>query len=109
MTDVDEQLAIQLSRGQVIPFVGAGVSMSLGLPSYASLIQELGGQLGFDGAIFDQLGDYLTLAEFYHLRKSGLIELQKHTRKVEEDAEGGACVTRPQSYRGIALQAHLHD
>jgi NAD-dependent SIR2 family protein deacetylase len=77
MTDVDEKLAIQLARGQVIPFVGAGVSMSLGLPSYASLIQELGGQLGFDGAIFDQLGDYLTLAEFYHLRKSGLSELQK--------------------------------
>ena len=76
MTDASEQLATQLARGQVIPFVGAGVSMSLGLPSYASLIQELGEQVGFDGAIFKELGDYLTLAEFYHLRKSGLLELQ---------------------------------
>lgn len=81
MKDVQEELAIQLARGQVIPFVGAGVSMSLGLPSYGSLIQELGDHIGFDGAIFEQLGDYLTLAEFYHLRKNGLQELQAHLRK----------------------------
>ncbi len=81
MKDAQEELAIQLARGQVIPFVGAGVSMSLGLPSYGALIQELGGHIGFDGAIFEQLGDYLTLAEFYHLRKSGLLELQAHLRE----------------------------
>jgi len=81
MKDAQEELAIQLARGQVIPFVGAGVSMSLGLPSYGALIQELGGHIGFDGAIFEQLGDYLTLAEFYHLRKSGLLELQAYLRE----------------------------
>ena len=76
MSLVPSDLAIQLSRGQVIPFVGAGVSMSLGLPSYAALIRELGGHVEFDGAIFEQLGDYLTLAEFYSLQKNGLSELQ---------------------------------
>ena len=76
MSFVPPDLAIQLSRGQVIPFVGAGVSMSLGLPSYAALIRELGDHVEFDGAIFEQLGDYLTLAEFYSLQKNGLSELQ---------------------------------
>jgi hypothetical protein len=89
MRDVRDELAHQLVKGQVIPFVGAGVSMSLGLPSYGALIQELGSHIGFDGAIFEQLGDYLTLAEFYHLRKSGLHELQAHLRdkwrKTERD------------------------
>ncbi|MBN9409429.1 MAG: SIR2 family protein [Burkholderiales bacterium] len=81
MTTIEDELAAQLARGQIVPFVGAGVSMSLGLPSYASLIQELGNDLGFDGLIFEQLGDYLTLAEFYHLRKSGLKDLQNHLRE----------------------------
>jgi len=27
MTDASEQLALQLARGQVIPFIGAGVSI----------------------------------------------------------------------------------
>jgi NAD-dependent SIR2 family protein deacetylase len=71
-------LAAALARGQVIPFVGAGVSMALGLPSYAALIRELGDHVGFDGPIFEGLGDYLTLAEYYHLEKSGLLELQRH-------------------------------
>jgi hypothetical protein len=72
------ELAQKFAKGQVILFVGAGVSMSLGLPSYSALIRELGGHLGFDGPIFEGFGDYLTLAEYYHLKKSGLKELQRH-------------------------------
>ena len=78
MTPAFEDLAIRLANGQVIPFVGAGVSMALGLPSYAELIRELGDHVGFDGEIFEGLGDYLTLAEYYHLEKSGLLALQRH-------------------------------
>jgi len=78
MTPAIEDLATRLAKGQVIPFVGAGVSMALGLPSYAALIRELGDHVGFDGPIFEGLGDYLTLAEYYHLEKSGLLELQRH-------------------------------
>ena len=88
MKDVQEELAVQLARGQVIPFIGAGVSMSLKLPSYGSLIQELGGHIGFDGAIFEQLGDYLTLAEFYHLRKSGRARLVPMIDDLPLEADG---------------------
>lgn len=78
MTPEMEGLASRLAKGQVIPFVGAGVSMALGLPSYAALIRELGDHVGFDGPIFEGLGDYLTLAEYYHLEKNGLLELQRY-------------------------------
>lgn len=78
MTAVIDELAASLAGGQVIPFVGAGVSMALGLPSYAALIRELADHLGFDGPVFEGFGDYLTLAEYYHLEKSGLLELQRH-------------------------------
>ena len=77
MTPATEGLAARLAKGQVIPFVGAGVSMALGLPSYAALIRELGDHVGFDGPIFEGFGDYLTLAEYYHLEKSGLLEMQR--------------------------------
>lgn len=78
MSMVPPHLAQQLARGQVILFVGAGVSMALNLPSYSTLIREIGDHVGFDGPIFEGMGDYLTLAEYYHLKRDGLKELQRH-------------------------------
>ena len=78
MSAIPQDLARNLARGQVVLFVGAGVSMSLNLPSYSALIRDIGEQVGFDGQIFEGFGDYLTLAEYYHLRKSGLQELQRY-------------------------------
>lgn len=78
MIIVPSDLARKLAHGQVILFVGAGVSMSLNLPSYSALIRDIGDHVGFDGSIFEGLGDYLTLAEYYHLRKHGLQELQRY-------------------------------
>lgn len=95
MSTIPDELASSLARQQVILFVGAGVSMSLGLPSYSALIRELGGHLDFDGPIFEGLGDYLTLAEYYHLKKSGLKELQRHLQSkwdVSEKEVGASSV-----------------
>jgi hypothetical protein len=92
---VPAELASSLARGQVILFVGAGVSMSLGLPSYSALIREIGGHLDFDGPIFEGFGDYLTLAEYYHLKKSGLKDLQRHlqsTWDLSEEKVGASAV-----------------
>lgn len=81
MNAIPLELVERLSKHQVILFVGAGVSMSLNLPSYSELIREIGDSVGFDGEIFEGFGDYLTLAEYYYSQKSGLHELQSHLRK----------------------------
>lgn len=77
MSNAPSELAQRIASRQVILFVGAGVSMALRLPSYSALIREIGDHLGFDGPIFEGMGDYLTLAEYYHLQKGGLKELQR--------------------------------
>ncbi len=46
MTDIPDDLVGRLASKQLILFVGAGVSMALGLPSYAQLIREIGEQVG---------------------------------------------------------------
>lgn len=57
---------------QLILFVGAGVSMSLGLPSWHDLVSKIGTELGFDSDVFQTRGDYLSLAEYYMIKKSSI-------------------------------------
>lgn len=73
---MDEELVQAVKGRDAILFVGAGISRSLGLPSFAELIGELASDLGYDEEVFEQLGDHPTLAEFYRLEKRGLGELR---------------------------------
>ncbi len=57
---------------EIILFVGAGVSMNLGLPSWEDLMRKMGEDLGFPPDQFIGLGHYLALAEFYRLRQGNL-------------------------------------
>jgi hypothetical protein len=66
-----------MSDPKIIPqdtilFVGAGLSMSLGLPSWSELIGDIGVELGYDPDIFRGLSGPLALAEYYEITKGSL-------------------------------------
>lgn len=71
-----EALIEAVRSRQVILFVGAGVSMNLGLPSWSALIEEIATQLDYDPEVFMGHGDFLSLAEYYELRKTSIGSLR---------------------------------
>jgi NAD-dependent SIR2 family protein deacetylase len=62
-----EQLLSAYKKGNVILFVGAGVSMNLGLPSWSELINHISVELGYDPDIYRTFGNDLALAEYYRI------------------------------------------
>jgi hypothetical protein len=52
-------------EGRLIPFIGAGYSTPLRLPSWADLIHVLGRELGFEPELFELHGDYAQLAGYF--------------------------------------------
>ena len=58
---VDELHTLRELRndGKLIPFVGAGLSRPLGLPSWSELIDLIAVQLGYDPAVFKVNGSDL--------------------------------------------------
>jgi len=65
-----------IDPSETVLFVGAGLSMHLGLPSWSSLMKEIGTELDFDPDIFLGLGDYLALAEYYEITKGHIGSLR---------------------------------
>ena len=65
---MDQLIQAYRSR-RLILFVGAGVSMGLGLPSWRQLVDHMANELGFDPDIYRTFGSDLTLAEFYRISK----------------------------------------
>lgn len=64
-----DQLIQAYRSKRLILFVGAGVSMGLGLPSWRQLVNHMAKELGFDPDIYRTFGSDLTLAEFYRISK----------------------------------------
>lgn len=71
-----EELRTSIKNGNVILFVGAGVSATLGLPNWSQLISHISAELGYDERIFNLYGDSLELAEFYEINKGHIGELR---------------------------------
>lgn len=71
-----EELRTSIKDGNVILFVGAGISATLGLPNWSELISYISSELGYDERIFKQYGDNLILAEFYKVNKGHIGELR---------------------------------
>lgn len=68
-----EQLAQAIRQENAILFVGAGVSASLGLPTWDDLIGKMADDLGYNREVFLTLGNHLTLGEFYRLQMNDRI------------------------------------
>lgn len=69
---ISHELSKAIRDRTVILFVGAGVSMNLGLPSFPGLIEHVAQELGYDPQIYSVQGDYLALAEYYRIVKGNI-------------------------------------
>jgi hypothetical protein len=76
---------------RLILFVGAGVSMALGLPSWSQLVAHMAEELGYDAEVFRTYGSDLALAEFYRITKGRMgpmrswMDREWHARSVSTD------------------------
>lgn len=59
-----DELAKLLIEKKVMLFIGAGISASLGLPTWNGLMRELGKKEGFEEELFQCHGDNMLLAEY---------------------------------------------
>lgn len=67
-----DSLRMLLKAGKLIPFVGAGLSKNLGLPSFAELIDKIAVELGYDPDVFRLNGNNLQLAGYYVATKGSI-------------------------------------
>ena len=68
-----EDLVSAIRDRRAILFAGAGVSMTVGLPSWSTLIAQMALELGLDPKIAEDPGtNYFTLAEYYRLTKGSI-------------------------------------
>jgi hypothetical protein len=70
---VYEDLAHAIRNRQAVLFAGAGVSMTVGLPSWRTLIEHIGQELNLDPELIGSPDlNYLTLAEYYRIREGSI-------------------------------------
>jgi hypothetical protein len=73
-----EELSQSIKERRAILFVGAGVSMSVGLPSWQKLIDHMAAELGLGREASEgHDASYQTLAEYYRLKKGSIDPLRQ--------------------------------
>ena len=70
-TDITDLRNLRMDR-KLIPFVGAGLSMPLGLPSFSKLLDIIAEQLDYDPEVFKLSGSEFQLAEYYVVMKGSI-------------------------------------
>jgi hypothetical protein len=74
---VIEDLVTAIRNRQAILFAGAGVSMTVGLPSWRTLVEHIADELGIAReAVASADVNYLTLAEYYRIRQGSIGSLR---------------------------------
>lgn len=71
-----DEIKHSIKSQNLILFVGAGISATLGLPNWSQLINHIASELGYDERLFRQYGDNLPLAEYYVIKEGHIGELR---------------------------------
>jgi hypothetical protein len=88
-------LVAAMKRRRAILFVGAGVSMTVGLPSWQSLIDHLIDDLELDRSVLDEVHDsHQMLAEYYRLTRGGIGPLRSWLDRNWKTAEDRVAASR---------------
>ena len=72
MSEPLAELASAIRRKRAMLFVGAGVSMSVGLPSWTQLVRHMREELGLEGQPSGPAPTYQTLAEYYRITRGSI-------------------------------------
>ena len=86
-SDVSIILRDLRKSGKLIPFVGAGLSVPLGLPTWSKLIDNIARQLGYDPEVFKLNGNHLQLAEYYVAVKGSIGPLRSEMDRMFNPAD----------------------
>ncbi len=77
MEQVLYDLKNAIRKRNVMLFVGAGISATIGLPTWQKLINHIASELGYDERLFEVYAGRQVLAEYYEIQKNGLGELSQ--------------------------------
>jgi len=91
-------------NNQLIPFIGAGLSAPLGLPSWSRLIDIIAEQLGYDPRVFKLSGNNYQLAEFYVAAKGSIGPLRSEMDRLFNPSDQAIAASR--SHNAI-VKMHL--
>lgn len=72
MVEVPADLKHAARQHRLVPFVGAGLSAFLGLPTWSDLVSEVAKELDLDPEIASLYGDFLQIAEYFSILKDGI-------------------------------------
>ncbi len=70
------EISEKIKSDSMVLFVGAGVSASIGVPTFRQLIEHIAGELGYNPQIFFSYGDYHSLAQYYINEHGGIGKLR---------------------------------
>lgn len=73
---MNQELLDAYQNGKILLFIGAGISSTLGLPTWSQLIDYIAKSLEYDPDVFKSYGDFLSLAEYYNIQKGKIGQLR---------------------------------